>query len=242
MTNNQEVLPMADTVQPPVKYEDVAQLRSRISWGAIIAGMVTALACALILTLFFAGIGLSLTATDIRSNALEIGALIAAVVTVIVAMFVGGWVTTQLTAGETSREAAIHGVLCWAAVTGASLCMAMSGVRATGYFALIGGAMVTQNTNAVSWEEAARQAGIPPARIDQWRADLRLNNVAAAAADPQTQEQARRTAIVTAWAALVGVLLSMGAAIGGAMAGCGPHFRLFPTAVTRERREIIIAQ
>src|SRR5581483_3265178 len=54
--------PMADTVSPPVRYEDVAQLRSRISWGAIFAGMVVALACALILTLFFTGVGLSLTA------------------------------------------------------------------------------------------------------------------------------------------------------------------------------------
>src|SRR5438477_12555126 len=70
---NHEVLPMAETVQQPVKYEDVAPLRSRISWGAIFAGMVVALACALVLTLFFTGIGLSLTATDIRSNALEIG-------------------------------------------------------------------------------------------------------------------------------------------------------------------------
>jgi len=230
---------MADTVSPPVRYEDVAQLRSRISWGAIFAGMVVALACALILTLFFTGVGLSLTATDVRSNALEIGSLVAAVVTVIVAMFVGGWVTTQLTAGETSREAVIHGILCWAAVTGASLCMAVSGVRATGYFALMGGAMVAQN--ATNWEDAARQAGVPQARIDQWRADLRNTNVAAAANDPQNQEQARRAAIVTAWAALVGVLLSMGAAIGGAMAGCGPNFRLFPVA-TRERREIIVTQ
>src|SRR5436190_9189716 len=101
---------MADAVQPPVRYEDVAPLRSRISWGAIIAGGVTALACALVLTLFFAGVGLSLTAADVRSNALEIGSLVAAVVTVIVAMFVGGWVTTQLTAGETSREAILHGI------------------------------------------------------------------------------------------------------------------------------------
>lgn len=232
---------MADTVQPPVRFEDVAPLQSRISWGAILAGTVTALATSLVLTLFFTGIGLSLTAADIRSNALEIGALVAAVVTVIVAMFVGGWVTTQLTAGETSREAVIHGILCWAAVTGVALFLTVSGVRATGYFALMGGAVVSQNANAASWEEAARQAGIPPARIEQWQADLRTGNVAATVNDPQTQEQARRTAVITAWVSLVGVLLSMGAAIGGAVAGCGPHFRLFPT-VHRERREIIIAQ
>lgn len=233
---------MADTVPQPVKFEDVAELRSRISWGAIIAGGVIALACSLVLTLLFAGIGLSLTATDVRSNTLEIGALVAAVVTIIASMFVGGWVTTQLTAGETSREAVIHGVLCWAAVTGASLCMAVSGVRATGYFALMGGAMVNQTAGAAGWQDAARQAGVPQGRIDQWQTDLRNTNVTAAASDPQNQEQARRAAVVTAWSALIGVLLSMGAAIGGAVAGCGPHFRLFPTAIARDRRDIIIAQ
>jgi len=232
---------MADTVQHPVRYEDVAQLHSRISWGAILAGGLTALACSLVLTLLFAGIGLSLTAADVRSNALEIGALVAAVVTIIASMFVGGWVTTQLTAGETSREAVIHGVLCWAAITGASLCMAMSGVRTTGYFALMGGAVANQNANAVSWQDTARQAGIPQARIDQWQTDLRNTNVTAAASDPQNQEQARRAAMIASWTALVGVLLSMGAAIGGAVAGAGPNFRLFP-AVARERRDIIIAQ
>jgi len=233
---------MADAVQQPVRYEDVSQLRSRISWGAIFAGMVTALACSLILTLFFAGIGLSLTASDVRANALEIGALVAAVVTIIASMFVGGWVTTQLTAGETHREAVIHGVLCWAAVTGVSVCMAVSGMRATGYFALVGGAVVAQNPNvAANWEEAARANGIPQARIEQWRADLRNANIQATVSDPANQEQARRAAIVTAWATLIGVLLSMGAAVGGAVAGCGPNFRLFPVA-THERREILIAR
>jgi len=223
---------MADTVQQPVKYEDVTQLRSRISWGAIFGGMVIALAAYLILTLLFMGIGVSLNENAIRSNAFGIAAVVAAVVTVVAAMFLGGWVTTQLTAGETHREAVIHGVLCWAAFTGSILCMAASTAR-TGYAALVSGAVVVQNAPAgQNIEPALRNARLNQEQVDQVRAYLN---------DPRNQEMAKDTVMAVTWGALIGTLLSMGAAVGGALAGCGPSFRLFPVA-HHERREIIIAR
>jgi len=223
---------MADTVQQPVKYEDVTQLRSRISWGAIFGGMVIALSAYLILTLLFAGIGVSLNEHAIRTNAFGIAAVVAAVITVVASMFLGGWVTTQLTAGETQREAVIHGVLCWAAFTGSMMCMAVSTAR-SGYAALVSGALVAQNTpTQQNWEPALRQAGLTPEKIDQVRA---------AANDPRNQEMTKEAAMAVVWGTLIGTLLSMGAAVGGALAGCGPSFRLFPVA-HHERREIIIAR
>jgi flagellar biosynthesis protein FliQ len=222
---------MADTVQQPVKYEDVMQLRSRISWGAIFGGMVVALSAYLILTLLFMGIGVSLNENAIRTNAFGIAAVVAAVVTVVAAMFLGGWVTTQLTAGETQREAVIHGVLCWAAFTGSILCMAASTAR-TGYAALVSGAVVVQNAPAQNVEPALRNARLSQEQVDQVRAYLN---------DPRNQEMGKETAMAVVWGALIGTLLSMGSAIGGALAGCGPSFRLFPVA-HHERREIIIAR
>jgi len=223
---------MADTVQQPVKYEDVTQLRSRISWGAIFGGMVIALAAYLILTLLFMGIGVSLNENAIRSNAFGIAAVVAAVVTVVAAMFLGGWVTTQLTAGETHREAVIHGVLCWAAFTGSILCMAASTAR-TGYAALVSGAVVVQNAPAgQNIEPALRNARLNQEQVDQVRAYLN---------DPRNQEMAKDTVMAVTWGALIGTLLSMGAAVGGALAGCGPSFRLFPVA-HHERRQILIAR
>jgi len=222
---------MADTVQQPVKYEDVTQLRSRISWGAIFGGMVVALSAYLILTLLFMGIGVSLNENAIRTNAFGIAAVVAAVVTVVAAMFLGGWVTTQLTAGETQREAVIHGVLCWAAFTGSILCMAASTAR-TGYAALVSGAVVVQNAPAQNVEPALRNARLSQEQVDQVRAYLN---------DPRNQEMGKETAMAVVWGALIGTLLSMGSAIGGALAGCGPSFRLFPVA-RHERREIIIAR
>jgi hypothetical protein len=104
---------MANENTQPVHYEDIAGVRSRVSWGAILGGAVIANATSLLLTFFFVAVGFSLSDSDIRGNTIGIAAVIAAVVTVVISLFLGGWVTTQLTAGETHREAVIYGVLTW---------------------------------------------------------------------------------------------------------------------------------
>jgi hypothetical protein len=224
-----------------VKYEDVSQLRSRISWGAIFGGMTIAFAVYLILTLLFAGIGVSLNPDTIRSDGFGIAAIVSGVCTMILAMFLGGWVTTQLTAGETHREAVIHGILCWAAVIWASICIALSAARTTGYFALMTGSLVAQSSPNQNWEAAARARGIPQDRIDRWKNELNTENAPAAVTDPRTQQQAKDVTTAAVWGTFIGTLLSMGAAIGGALAGAGPNFRLFPVR-TVPRQEIIIAR
>src|SRR2546430_13672831 len=54
--------------------------------------------------------------------------------------------------------------------------------------------------------------------------------------DPRNQEMSKDAAMAVTWGALIGTLLSMGAAVGGAMAGCGPSFRLFPVADRKSTR------
>jgi len=226
-----------------IRYEDVSQIRSRISWGAIIGGMVIAFAVYMVLTLLFAGIGVSINRDTIRPDGFGIAAIVAAVCTMIIAMFLGGWVTTQLTAGETHREAVIHGILCWGAVTGASLCIAVSTANTTGYIALMGGSIVAQSAPQQNWEALARtQGGVPQERIDQWKRDLNANNAQATLTNPQTQEDAKQIAMAAIWGTLIGTLLSMGAAIGGALVGAGPNFRLIPAAAGIRQQEIIIAR
>lgn len=231
----------------PAKVEDVAGVRSRISWPAVLAGAVTAIAANLVFTLFFAAIGLTLTEAGVRANAVGTGALIAVLLSVIASLFIGGWVAAQLTAGETEREAVLYGIMTWAAVVTISVGLVGMGVRA-GYFALVGGAMVAQNSPAVqgapNWEQAARNAGVSQERIDTAKASVDPNKAREVANDPAAQERAHQAAVGASWAALVGVLLSMATAIGGAMVGRGPSFRLFPVAhvspVNPARRELII--
>jgi hypothetical protein len=225
--------------------EDVAGVRSRISWQAIIAGAMTAIATYLVLTLFFAAIGVTLTETNMRNNAIGVGVLVAILFSIIVSLFVGGAVASQLTAGETDRESILYGLLTWATVLAISIGLVGMGVKA-GYFAVMGGAMIAQQSpevqNAQSWEQGARNAGVSQERIDAAKASIDPNRAVAIANDPATQEQARKTLISASWITLVGLLLSLAASIGGAMVGRGPMLHLVADRQVQveARRELII--
>lgn len=226
-----------------LKMEDVAGVRSRLSWPAILAGAVVAIATNLVLTLFFGAIGLTVAEAGVRANAIGIGALVAALLSIIVSLFVGGWVSTQLTAGENERESVLYGILTWALVVGFSLALVGMGARA-GYFALVGGSMVAAQTPAAQdWEQSARNAGVSQERIDALKNSMDPNRAREAANDPATREKAEQAAVAASWSALVGVMLSMAAAIGGAMAGRGVSFRLLTagSAVGVERREVVVS-
>lgn len=227
---------MANTVtahEPRDLAPDLVGVKSRVSWSAIFGGTVIALACYLVLTLFLAAVGISLTESGVRANAVGVGVLVAMILVMVVSLFLGGWVSSQLTVGENRQEAVIYGLLTWAAVTAVAMFMVSMGVRA-GYFAVVGGSVMVQNNERVpSWEETARQAGVPEKQISDAKAALDPNRIRAELNDPANQEKARNAAVGASWAALVGTMLSMAAAAGGAMVGRGTSFRLFPVAIAR---------
>lgn len=226
---------MADTAaaEPRDLAPDLLGVKSRVSWGAIIAGAVIALACYIALTLLLAAIGVSLTEAGVRANAVGVGVLVAMIVTVVVSLFVGGWVAAQLTAGENRQEAALYGLLTWGAVTAFSVMLVGAGVRA-GYFAVVGGAMVAQSADRTpTFEEGMRQLGYTDAQIAQAKSNFTPAAVREAANNPQNQEAAREAAMYSAWVALVATMLSMASAVGGALVGRGTAFRLFPVATVR---------
>lgn len=234
-----------DRTADAVRYEDVVGLKSRISWGAIFAGSVVALAVYTILTLFFTALGLSLTDAGVRGGTIGWGALIAAAVCMIAALFCGGCVATQLTAGETRQEAVIHGLLVWAVVTFGTLWLVSVGVRA-GYSAVLGAAYAIDQTavqpGTSNWEDLARRAGATDQQIAQWKAQIQTapSDARAAANDPANREAARNAATTAAWVAFAATLIGIGAAIWGAIVGSGPRFRFIPVAVRAERRDVVI--
>ena len=235
---------MVSGTTQPVHYEDIVGVRTRVSWGALLGGTVIAIATSLILTFFFAAVGFSLTEADVQGNAIGIAAAIAAIGTVVVSLFIGGWVTTQLTAGETHREAVIYGVLTWATVTAFSLGMVGMNIKA-GYFALVGGSLVTPNaavSQQRSWEDLARSAGISQERIDAAKQGLNPDRIRAEASDPANQRRAEQTAVAVSWGALAALLLSILSAVGGALVGAGPSYRLFRTTGVGTRREVIVTR
>ena len=103
--------------------------------------------------------------------------------------------------------------------------------------------MVAQAAPNQNWEVVARtQGGVSQEQIDQWKRNLNANNAQAALTDPRTQQNAKEVAMAAIWGTLIGTLLSMGAAIGGALVGAGPNFKLFPILSSQRRQEIIIAR
>src|SRR5690348_2362677 len=93
--------------------ENMVGVRPRISWGAIFAGAFIALVSLLVLSSIGAAIGLSVTRGRLPEGP---ASLIWAIIFAMVALFLGGWTTSQSVARETKKEAAMQGVVLWGVI------------------------------------------------------------------------------------------------------------------------------
>jgi heme exporter protein D len=240
---NKESRIMATTSVMTVGTEDLTSVRSRVCWGAIIAGTVVALGVQFVLTLLGAAIGFGILGNT-QTDQIGVPALVWVIVSAAISLFAGGFVAAQATAGENKREAGLYGMLVWSAMFATVLCLTVSGVR-IGFNALLGTAAIGTNVAEVAnrntqgdWEAAARQSGIDPTLINDFKAKVNTatTNARAATEDPaaraRLEADARKASDTTskaAWLALAATLVSMIAAIAGGMYGSGPTFRLFST-------------
>lgn len=111
-----------DVVTP----EPVVPVYSRISWGAIIAGAAVAMSLYILLNLFGLAIGLSVgDGTGTIGTPTAVWMIIAS----LIALFVGGWVTSQCTVGESRGEAVFYGVVLWGFLFAILTWMAGTGMR-----------------------------------------------------------------------------------------------------------------
>lgn len=207
---------------------DIWSVGTRVSWSAVAAGVIVAVATTALLTALAAAIGLS-TIDYARPRTVTIVAGVLWVFITLVAMLAGGYVATRTTTRETPFEAVILGSLVW----GTTLALA-----AMGFGAGTGLAMDATRTAKVvtaeqpfwrnlNWnEEQARQyEGLTS--TERVREALKLDeegtrryeefrrqaSEAASTASPQ----------VMAWWVFTGMALSLSAAIGGALLGTGPE-------------------
>lgn len=97
-----------------VRTRDVLPVYSRISWGAILAGLFVTLAVFVLLSTLGLAIGISAADETNRDN-VTVGAGIWAVITALIAFFCGGCVVSRFTAGETKAEAVMYGTVLWGA-------------------------------------------------------------------------------------------------------------------------------
>lgn len=208
-----------------VETQDLLPVRSRVSWGAIFAGAVVALATLLVLGALGAALGLSVTGT-VEDRNLGMGAAIWAVISLLAALFIGGCVASQCTVGETKSEALTYGVIVWGVVVAMLLWLTASGMR-MGFSAVMNIATSPAAAAVLRMsDDDLRNLGFNQEEITRMRArGHELRNRGDLPADARgVAEDPRTTA--AAWWTFAGILLSMFAAVGGAIAGAGPSFTI----------------
>jgi hypothetical protein len=150
----------------PAPRPEVERTGFRLSWGAVVAGLVIALVVQVILSLI--GLAIGFGAVNFLTGNLQdvgVGAGIWAVVTALISLFVGGMAAGHLAGRLTRFDGMLHGVLVWglsmivalwALSAGVGMLLGgMFGVAGQTLAAAVGGA--TRLTAA-----AAEQTGITP--------------------------------------------------------------------------------
>jgi hypothetical protein len=219
---------MAETTTSP-KAADLLSVRSRVSWGAIAAGAMVALAVYFFLTLLGVAVGIEAVARGRDSN-LGIGAALYAILSLLVSMFFGGWTVSRLAVGETKLEAVLYGIILWGVLFTGMLWLVGNGVR-VGFVALVGTASgaYTNEKGEVDYArlgEALKQAGVDQATTDKAVSEIRRvqsdpNALPGVARENIGPAAATRVARSAAWYALLGVVVSMSSVILGSLIGSG---------------------
>jgi hypothetical protein len=137
-------------------------VRSRVSWGAIAAGAMVAVAVYFLLTLLGVAVGLEVSANRSDVN-LGAGAALWSILTLLLAMFIGGWATSRLAVGETKLEAILYGVILWGVLFIGMFWLFGVGVR-VGFGAMMG---IASGATAVAAEVGDSGGGANAGVIDQ---------------------------------------------------------------------------
>jgi len=214
------------TTEQTVSAETRTSVGTRISWGAVCAGVVITLAMQLLLGILGAAVGLSVV-DQVNPSNLQTGAIVWAILTSATSLFVGGLITSLLTERENKTEGAISGVVMWGLVFAVMLFMGAAGIRG-GVGLMSGMSDATRTNTEPGWEAGAKQAGVTQQQIDDWR--TKANNSAQQAQNPQAQQEAKDAARRFTWYAFAGTWLGMIVAAVGGYVGAGPTFRVLTIA------------
>jgi hypothetical protein len=223
---------MAEQLTVPVRAADLRSVGTRVSWGAIFAGVFVALAAHVLLGLLGAALGLSL-APRLSDRELTIGTVVWTVGVTVLALFLGGWTASRCTAGENRLEALTYGVIVWGVLFSLLLYFAFGGLR-MGLGIIMERADFlgserdfTNRLAASNLNRAARNAGLTQEQLDRLRNELPENVEDWQAVGEGETAARRQEAAWVNWVAFGAVLGSLLASVAGALIGSGrtPVFR-----------------
>lgn len=184
--------PIGEETQAVIN-QRVTDYHDRIRWGPIIAGIVTAIATQLVLSSLGAAIGLSVSAGGGDAGDVGIGVGIWSIISLLIALFVGGWVAAASCGPMNSKTALLQGLILWATTLAVSSWLLATGVSGT--FGIIA-------SNAGEVLNQVNPGQINPPDVDAQQ----LETVAANSAK-------------AAWSFLIGSLLGLVAALIGSKVG-----------------------
>ncbi|MGI8485417.1 MAG: hypothetical protein ACR2OU_14280 [Thermomicrobiales bacterium] len=176
---------------------DSIEVKNRVQIGPIIAGILTAIAVMLILTVLGLAIGTSALEPRDIGQKVGTGAAIWGIVSAIIAFFLGGWVAAKTAAVAGAGSGTINGLMVGFAILIILLWMTISGV--SGLLGSIGG-NINDITNVLNNQGGSVQ------QVQQQAQQV----------DPK---QVFNTAKDSAWITLAGIVIPLIAAAIGGMVG-----------------------
>jgi hypothetical protein len=179
-------------VNPLVDYHD------QVRWGPILAGITIALGNQLALSALAMAIGLNAAATGADAGAVGFGVVIGSIISLLISLFLGGWVMAQTCGPMTKKTAVLNAAILWGATLALSSWLLASGIS---------GAVGAAAANAGEIANQVQQQG-----------GVNIPNQAPNVDPNQVRDLAGNTA-KAAWSFLVGSLLSLAAAMIGAAVG-----------------------
>jgi len=194
-----------------VHLHDVASVGSRVSWSALLAGAVVALTIYVALGTLGVAVGLSTANSEgVGGDTLAIGAAIWAAISLLIALFIGGFVTSRSTVGERKDESMIYGLLLWGTIFVAVVVLTNQGLNLG-----VGGMLqqvISPGTATLSDSMGTADAGLTADQATDLReAGARGGNIRATTA---------------AWWTFATLIASIIASIAGSLVGAGPQFTL----------------
>jgi hypothetical protein len=210
----------------PAVEVDVAgvPMRDRIRWGPIVAGVVTAFAVLLFLTVLGIALGISALGGGDDNNPQTWGtaAGIWGGLSLLVAFFFGGWMAARAAATLSESDGPLNGFVTGAATLLLLLWLATTAITgALGFFASTVSGLA--GAAAPVAMEAVDQGTVPPQT--ETAVDQAAQNPEAAVptevaqAAQQAGETASRAAGPGAWGTTIAIILAIGAATLGGMVG-----------------------
>lgn len=213
---------------------------SRVSWRALLAGLVAAMSLQMLLSTLGMAIGLTTLETinpSARGEAIGIGAGIWWLITGLVSLFVGGWVAGRVAGVPHRDDSMLHGFLTWAlaAVVGATL-------LATAVGGVFGGAMAALNNRIalhgdvnVNDQRASldfrTNDRLSAGQANSAQVDMNVNAGGdRATVGAQDGERAIDNAKPVAWWTFIALILGAGVATLGGHCGCPRSITAVPVA------------